>query len=421
MTDSNSRLDIPYPEKGDKWAPNRAQTISKILNAEKQYVQHLYHFIFEIRVALAEASESKKINIFPDEIENLFRRIAPIYKLNLNFLTLLESSIASDISQSKIGDCFNSTVTLFKAYVEYANDYGPGITALRAQFDSDPNLAPTIKDFESNIGLTILELLRLPVERIPRYRLQLLNLLKVTPREHPDRSGAVAAYIQITPMCDPFIQLLIQKGKEDLEPLDSQFHDIRILGKPHYLMFHDTLKCFTDKGVVDIKIWLFSDSVLVGYQTKPILTPVLYPITNISSTPVDLPSPYDHGVDFMTSIDSYRIVFPNMKRQEYFCEVCENLVIDLNIGENPPLLAPVRTPSNDVKDCMLCGKAFNLALKPIECGFCRKWFCKKCVSVHEINNHKFNVCKECLSKESGKPRPHMLIDYNYCHVFRTEI
>lgn len=420
MSEQDNHLDIPYPEKDELWAPVRAQIIAKILRSEKQYVQHLYHFIFEIRVALAEASESNKIKIFPDEVENLFRRIAPIYKLNLNFLTLLESSIASEISQSKIGDCFNSTVTLFKAYVEYANDYLPGIQALEAQFKSDHNLSPTLRDFESNIGLTVMELLRLPVERLPRYRLQLFNLLKVTPREHLDRPGAVAAFIQISPMCDPFIELLNKSGYSTLEQIDAQYPNIHLKGKQRYLMFNDQLLCFTESGVVGIKIWLFSDSVLIGLPIKPILTPVLYQIKNIKSVPVDLPSPYEHGVDFMTSVDSYRIVFPNMKRQEYFCEVCENLTIDLKIGKDAPPLAPVRTPSSDVKDCMLCGKAFNLAIKPISCAFCRKWFCKRCVTTQDIDIRKYNVCKTCHADSTGAPCPHMLIDYNISKVFNQD-
>ena len=107
MKNNNMDFDVPYPKKGEVWAPARADIISQILLSEKQDVQHLYHFIFEIRVSLAEASDSQVIMILPDAVENLFRRIAPIYKLNLNFLTLLESSIASDSSQSRIGDCFN--------------------------------------------------------------------------------------------------------------------------------------------------------------------------------------------------------------------------------------------------------------------------------------------------------------------------
>ena len=416
----SSRLEIPYPSKTDDWAPHRAHIIATILQSERQYVQHLYHFIFEIRVALAEANSLGKIKNLSDDVENLFRRVAPIYKLNTNFLALLESSITSDVAQSKIGDCFNSYVTLFKAYQEYSIDYLQGIDALEKQFKSDPALSPTIKDCEMNVGVTITELLRLPIERIPRYKLQLLRLLKVTPREHLDRAGLVAAFIQITPMANPFTSILYEQGTRKLRTIDEVYPNLDLNNSERYLMFYDELKCFTENGVTDIGIWMFNDSAMIALPYGKNPTPVLFAIKNIKAVPVDVPAPYEYGVDFLTSTDSYRICFKNQKRLEAFVEVCENLIIDLRIDEDAPPLAPVRTPFVGVKDCVLCGRAFGIATKPIMCAFCRRWCCKKCLSTVKIGDSIFQVCKRCSAEEHTHPRPHMLINYEKSQIFHED-
>ena len=412
-----SRLEIPYPQKGEDWESRRSLIISKILQSERQYVQHLYHFIFEIRVALAEASERHTIQNLTEDVENFLRRIAPIYKLNTNFLALMESSITSDVSQSKIGDCFNSYVTLFKIYTEYSIDYLKGVDALNRQFRNDPALAPTIKEFEQNVGVTIFELLRLPIERVPRYRLQLLNLLKVTPREHLDRAGAVAAFIQITPMSSPFTAILNEQGIHQIAPLNEKYPQLKLNEAERYMMFHDEVDCFSENGVEKIGITLFSDSAMIEYPLKQEPTPVLFLIKNIKAVPVDVPAPYENGVDFMTSTDSYRICFKNQKRLEAFVEVCDNLAIDLHIDDSAPPLAPVRTPFAGVKDCVLCGRAFGIATRPISCDFCRSWCCKKCISTVFIGDKEFQVCKKCHTSDDIVPRPHMLINYKTVQVF----
>ena len=169
MTSSSVFLDIPFPQKGTNWKPQRAQIISQIISSERQYVQHLYHFIYEFRVALASVSKQGLIQNIPLDTEDLFMKIAPIYKINLAFLTLIESSVKTDIAQSKIGECFNSYATIFKVYTDYASGYYEGVTELEKQFVEDPRLLPAIDSCQSNVGITLLELLRMPIERISLY------------------------------------------------------------------------------------------------------------------------------------------------------------------------------------------------------------------------------------------------------------
>ncbi|KAH0794987.1 RhoGEF domain containing protein [Histomonas meleagridis] len=422
MNSASVFLNIPYPPKTMDWQPKRSQVVSEIISSERQYVQHLYHFIYEFRVALASVSKQGLIKNIPDTTEDLFMKIAPIYKINLAFLTILESSIKPEIFQSKIGYCFNSYATIFKIYTDYATGFNEGVSALEKQFQEDPHLGPAIESCQSNVGITLLELLRCPIERITRYRLLLLQLLRVTPREHSDRADCVAAYIQLSPMASPFKSLIIKQGESTLKALDSKYPGLSLPNKDRFLMFDSTMKCFTGTNVETCKLWLFNDCAMVSIPASA--SPVLFPIKNIKARHVDVPSPYENGADFLTSIDSFRVVFDSAKRKEAFIETCNNIRIDRSMDDTTDKeepLAPVWTSLSDVVDCMLCGRGFGLVTKRIHCNFCRKCFCKRCITDVDIKGGRFRICKSC--KESGlgsEALPHMLIDYSKSGVFEFQ-
>ena len=422
MTSSSVFLDIPFPQKGTNWKPQRAQIISQIISSERQYVQHLYHFIYEFRVALASVSKQGLIQNIPLDTEDLFMKIAPIYKINLAFLTLIESSVKTDIAQSKIGECFNSYATIFKVYTDYASGYYEGVTELEKLFVEDPRLLPAIDSCQSNVGITLLELLRMPIERISRYKLLLLKLLRFTPREHNDRSGLVAAYIQLTPMTSLFKSLILRQSELEMKNLNDRFPEMGLIKKDRFLMFDSSMKCFTGSSLKTCKIWLFNDCVMVSIPEDA--KPILFPIKNIMAKHVDVPSPYENGADFLTSIDSFRVIFESAKRKEAFIETCSNIRIDHDMDEQTNIdepLAPIWTFSVDVIDCMLCGRGFGLVTKSIHCDFCRKCFCKKCVTSITIGENKFHICKTCKQNGYGsKALPHMIIDYTKSGVFEVE-
>ncbi|KAK8846218.1 hypothetical protein M9Y10_020224 [Tritrichomonas musculus] len=476
---SGFSLDIPYPRKDQSWQDKRASLISDLIASERQYAQHLYHFIYEYRVALSDASSRNLIMNLPPATEELFSKVEPIYILNLSFLSQLENSIlcspnvAWEPAMARIGECFKQFITGIKTnYSDYAKSFPEGMNALDNQFEVDPNIVHAIESCKSNVGITLNECLRSPMERISRYRNLLLMLLEVTPREHNDREDLVSAYHNISPMALAYRFFVVHQNYSSLLKINDQFPNFGLksatlgplvpgvpsipldLKSPNsrYLVFHDSeMQCFNGVKVISCQIWLFSDCVMISMPANA--NPILFEFSNIKATQAELPSSFlhllidnenssanantasnakinlnefssDNCADFFTDVDSFRIIFNEAKRRDVFIEACSNIRIDMKLDEVDSKidevrpLAPIWTNLQDVSDCMLCGRAFGIVTQRYHCAYCRKVFCKRCLN-YSSTNHV--ICRNCQKAGLGeKTLPHMLINYKVGGFFNAD-
>jgi hypothetical protein len=134
-----------------------------------------------------------------DEHSLLFDAARQLLPLNQMMLDQLQELLTEWSEASCVGDVLFTYAPFMKMYCEsFTRQIAAGelLQKLRAE-------RPGFADFLASAtaackGQTIESLLIMPVQRIPRYRLLLEQLLKYTPQDHPDFARCAAALSQVS-------------------------------------------------------------------------------------------------------------------------------------------------------------------------------------------------------------------------------
>lgn len=153
--------------------------IQEIISTELTYVERL-------RITLdCIVGPIKSLRILSQEdISNQFDCLEEIYNLHTR------NPIVGSASQNlKFIDLFNDISDNLKAYSNYLVNYEPAMQRRGHLLISNRRFSDFVEKLEKDPVLqtqSLESLLILPVQRIPRYRLLLEQLLKYTPDNHPD-------------------------------------------------------------------------------------------------------------------------------------------------------------------------------------------------------------------------------------------
>merc|ERR1712137_996595 len=127
--------------------------------------------------------------ISTDDVRNIFGSlniILPVNKLLLQELRTRLQVPESDYLQ--IGEAFQTLAYGLKSYTAYCNDYETARQIL-GRLKKNPDFVVFFEKISQNEklrGRTIFDFMILPVQRIPRYRMLLQEMLKNTWESHPD-------------------------------------------------------------------------------------------------------------------------------------------------------------------------------------------------------------------------------------------
>ncbi|KAK7477585.1 hypothetical protein BaRGS_00031190 [Batillaria attramentaria] len=183
---ADSPGDVAAMEKSRK-ERRRRKIIRELFETEKAYLHHLElihkYFYFPLRFNC----------ILPEDAHAmLFSNVEQIKEVNRTLLELME--------QSTVGQAFHHLGPFLKLYSMYANNHEQALTTLQEWMQKSPEFAEFIRTEEARpevMGLKINALLITPVQRIPRYKLLLEDLLQHTPIDHHDYQQLKEATKQI--------------------------------------------------------------------------------------------------------------------------------------------------------------------------------------------------------------------------------
>eukprot|EP01080_Neovahlkampfia_damariscottae_P003202 gene3202-5518_t len=190
----NNRLRKAY-KKGAFCKQNRMrqQLIKEIYHTEEEYVKAL----LTLTVVYYYPLQKKKL-IEPEDLHTIFGNIPMILELQTNFM----ASMADELKgiSPKIGKTFVEFAPYLKVYPEYINNYDDTIGLLN-------ELQATKKGFDKFLreqiqlpecgNLPLESFLIKPIQRIPRYKLLLRDLVKETPEHHIEYENLITAYEKI--------------------------------------------------------------------------------------------------------------------------------------------------------------------------------------------------------------------------------
>jgi len=401
---------IRYPKPDDDWWIRRRRVLSVLLNSERKYYEFLSAYVNSMRERFA------KIDYFNNTCGFIFKKIATLFQKSQNMFVKLVNLFATDQHNAQIGVLFADLIPINK-YNEYKRDFRESLNKYLGGIKDNSSEYLQIKDVEDTEGITVLEILRFPIERMINYYILNSELLECTPYDHPDRLLLVK--------CHHDWSVFISSFREDLVFYDELVFRSFIKSsfnfneKPRRLVFKENLLVVFHNMECKCRICVFSNYLFVSISTKSDYSDefIAFPLKYFEFKPFDGKQSLN-CVDFYTPFDSYRLIFSTEKRRTRFLQYMEDLS-DFNSLDNSSstgYLAPIRLNEKNVIDCTNCGRFFCPVLRPISCEVCRRVFCNRCCKTKIISNEQFLVCENCSQIGITSARTHMIIDYSKCDL-----
>ncbi|KAH3767673.1 guanine nucleotide exchange factor [Pelomyxa schiedti] len=173
----------------------------EILSSEECYVEELQILVDTVM----EPLRASKI-ISEDDIKSIFSDVAIIRSVNESLLATLRSRIAKWNKTQKLGDVFLRMSDYLRVYTEYVKNFYVARNTLKKYdgshafwnfYRKQQQLFP-VKHQERELDCYLI----LPIQRIPRYRLLLQDLLRHTPKDHVDYEDLSKAVVKIAGLAD---------------------------------------------------------------------------------------------------------------------------------------------------------------------------------------------------------------------------
>lgn len=166
----------------------RQKAIDEIINSEKSYLRQL-EIVEEFFMKPLQENGILATQIYA----NIFGDILGIRQVNKELLLAMETST------DKIGKVFLDLAPYLKFYSTYANDFKQATNLVEDQLLKNKPFRNFMERQESRpeVSKKLNALLITPVQRIPRYKLLLDDIIKNTPRYHPDKENLMEARTQI--------------------------------------------------------------------------------------------------------------------------------------------------------------------------------------------------------------------------------
>jgi len=166
----------------------RKKAIEEIINSEKSYLKQL-EIVEEFFMKPLQENEILASQIYA----SIFGDILGIRQVNKELLLAMETST------DKIGKVFLDLAPYLKFYSTYANDFKTATNLVEDQLVKNKPFRTFMERQESRpeVCKKLNALLIAPIQRIPRYKLLLDDIIKNTPRYHPDKENLMESRTQI--------------------------------------------------------------------------------------------------------------------------------------------------------------------------------------------------------------------------------
>lgn len=155
----------------------REKAISEIISSEKMYIHQLELILKYFMKPLLE----KQILRY-DNFNTIFGSIESISNINIELLNEIESN------PGNIANAFLKLAPYFKLYSVYAYDFRKSLGVLQELQSKNKEFSKFLANQESRpeVSQKLSALLITPIQRVPRYRLLLKEVIAFTSQTDPD-------------------------------------------------------------------------------------------------------------------------------------------------------------------------------------------------------------------------------------------
>lgn len=207
---SVSDIKPPAPELGpmpDGLTPQqvvRRHILGSIVQSEGSYVDSLKRVLQDYRNPLMEM-EPKALSV--RKCRAVFFRVKEILHCHSMFQIALSSRVAEWDATEKIGDLFVASFSksmVLDVYSDYVNNFTSAMSIIKKACLTKPAFLEFLKRRQvcSPDRVTLYGLMVKPIQRFPQFILLLQDMLKNTPRGHPDRLSLQLALTELETLAE---------------------------------------------------------------------------------------------------------------------------------------------------------------------------------------------------------------------------
>uniref|UniRef100_A0A2I3H5P8 Rho guanine nucleotide exchange factor 10 like n=1 Tax=Nomascus leucogenys TaxID=61853 RepID=A0A2I3H5P8_NOMLE len=194
----------PMPEGLSPQQVVRRHILGSIVQSEGSYVESLKRILQDYRNPLMEM-EPKALSARKCQV--VFFRVKEILHCHSMFQIALSSRVAEWDSTEKIGDLFVASFSksmVLDVYSDYVNNFTSAMSIIKKACLTKPAFLEFLKRRQvcSADRVTLYGLMVKPIQRFPQFILLLQDMLKNTPRGHPDRLSLQLALTELETLAE---------------------------------------------------------------------------------------------------------------------------------------------------------------------------------------------------------------------------
>ncbi|KAF7474535.1 Hypothetical predicted protein [Marmota monax] len=179
----------PMPEGLSQQQVVRRYILGSIVESEKNYVDALKRILEQYEKPLSE-TEPRLLSDRKRKV--VFYRVREILQCHSMFQIALASRVSEWDAVETIGDVFVASFSksmVLDAYSEYVNNFSTAVAMLKKTCAAKPAFLEFLKQSQESSPdrVTLYSLMMKPIQRFPQFILLLQDMLKNTPKGHPDR------------------------------------------------------------------------------------------------------------------------------------------------------------------------------------------------------------------------------------------
>uniref|UniRef100_A0A452V734 Rho guanine nucleotide exchange factor 10-like protein n=1 Tax=Ursus maritimus TaxID=29073 RepID=A0A452V734_URSMA len=274
----------PMPEGLSPQQVVRRHILGSIVQSEGSYVESLKRVLQDYRNPLMEM-EPKVLSA--RKCQAVFFRVKEILHCHSMFQIALSSRVAEWDATEKIGDLFVASFSksmVLDVYSDYVNNFTNAMSIIKKACLTKPAFLEFLKRRQvcSPDRVTLYGLMVKPIQRFPQFILLLQDMLKNTPRGHPDRLSLQLALTELETLAEKLNEQKRLAGKvAEIQQLTKSVSDRSSLNKlltsgQRQLLLCETLTetVYGDRGQLikskERRVFLLSDMlVCANINFKP--------------------------------------------------------------------------------------------------------------------------------------------------------
>ncbi|KAJ1921367.1 hypothetical protein H4219_000684 [Mycoemilia scoparia] len=442
MTGQNS-----YPESINK---RRLEITREILSTEKSYVNGLLLIEKVFLTPLLNTLTSPNPILTRKGIRRLFANFPDIINFNKTLLLSLEERLENpeapwNPEADCIGDIFVNMAPFMKMYSLYVRNFHSVLSELGSWISDNMAFSQFLKEANKKPecqGLDFQSYMLLPVQRIPRYKMLLNDLLKHTPEGHPDCKSLENALNMISEVAT-FVNENIREHEMSLRILEIQRSlnaKEMLLAPGRKVVKQGALTKICKKNHQRRQFYLFTDILIYANSGLSLVedSSAYQKISLDDCKILDQPKPKGPQNQFTivspeesfivytdspeskaswvsalsTTISEHQAAKSTLQMDQSLkrrmAKARRNTMINFpRVVENYD--APVWDPDESATNCFICYTEFSFFCRRHHCRACGKLVCADCsrktimfAGKYEDGNRERRACDQCVASLFGR-------------------